>query len=128
MATESFVGRPLPSAIDLLTFAGWPTNDPSLAAQADAHLKWAAHAVWAYSSGRAFNAGGNEVMIDSQPGTVTVRPDVVGVILGAAARSLSNPTQARRVEAGSYSELPGSLTSFSLLEQQVLNRYRRRAA
>ena len=54
------------------------------------------------------------------------RSDVV--IVGAAARSLSNPTQDRRVEAGSFNSVPGSFAGWSLNELAVLRRYRRVAA
>jgi hypothetical protein len=73
-------------------------------------------------------APGGQLSIDVTPQAVSIAPELRSVILSAAARSLSNPTQARRIEIGSYSELPGSLASFSLLETLTLNRYRKRAA
>ena len=83
----------------------------ALSTQADAHVKAVAHQAWAYTTGRGFAAPGGQSAIDTNPGIVTVAPEIRTVILSAAARSLSNPTQARRIEAGTYNELPGSFAS-----------------
>lgn len=54
-----------------------------------------------------------------------VAEDLHAVIVMAAARLTGNPEQDRRVQFGDYSVTP--TTSWSLVEQAVLNRYRRRA-
>lgn len=73
--------------------------------------------VEAYTRGRHVDAAGE------------YRPGVEAVVLGVAARLLANPGQVQsRVQAGSYSVLKGqSFQGFTLTEQQVLNRYRKRA-
>lgn len=110
-----------PSALDVLAYMGWPQNDPPLAAQAETHRVAVWRQIVAYTRGRGMTAQG-------YPTPITVPEDMASVLLSATARSLANPTQTRRVEAGSFSELPGSLASFSLLETLTLNKYRRRAA
>ncbi|WP_036569857.1 hypothetical protein [Nocardioides sp. URHA0032] len=119
----------IPTGPDVLAWAGLPQNDVALSMQADKHVSAVAHMIWAYTNGKGFQSpGNNQLMIDNNPTVVIVAPEIRSVILSAAARSLSNPTQARRIEAGSYSELPGSLASWSLLETLTLNRFRRRTA
>jgi hypothetical protein len=118
----------IPTGLEVLAWAGLPQNDVALSARADKHALTVAHMVWAYTGGRGFEAPGGQLSIDTNPQVVTIAPEIRSVILSATARSLGNPTQARRIEAGSYSELPGSLASWSLLETLTLNKYRRRAA
>jgi hypothetical protein len=73
----------------------------------------------AYTRGRGFEKGSQNVW--------TCEEDLAAVIVPAAARSLNNPTQDRRIEAGSFSSVPGSFPGWSLAELGILNAYRRRA-
>lgn len=54
----------------------------------------------------------------------TVAEDLAGVIVSCSVRSLSNPEQVRRMEAGTFSALPGDPGSWSLREYEVLTDYR----
>jgi hypothetical protein len=107
----------LPTATDLLAFLGWEP-DAQITVQAEAHLKAVTAQVRGYTRGVGFGEAGSGFADE----------DVCAVVVSAAARSLSNPTQDRRAEAGSFNSAPGSLASFSLLETLVLDGYRRRAA
>lgn len=53
--------------------------------------------------------------------------DLAAVILTATARLVSNPAQLTREELDGYT-VTGSFSGFTLPEQMILNRYRRRAA
>ncbi len=106
----------LPTGQTVISFLGWP-SDPSLITQADQHAEHVAALAHAYTRGKGFSDDG-----------ATAEPALCKVIVSATARSLSNPSQARRTEAGAFSELPGSLASFSLLETIALDRYRVRMA
>jgi hypothetical protein len=105
---------PLPVGTDVIAFLGWPT-DAAINAQATQHVGMVTAAVRAYTRGRGFAITGQ------------VPEELAAVIVSATARSLSNPAQSRRIEAGSLTETPGSLASFSVLECLVLNGFRRRA-
>lgn len=50
------------------------------------------------------------------------------VIMSATGRLVLNPEQVRQYSAGEYSETPATLRGFTLAEQHVLNRYRKRWA
>lgn len=119
----------LPTAADVLAWAGLPVDDVRLASQATQHIRTIAAAVYAYTRGVGFSIPGSNTAetLDMTPGIADVAPSVRAVVMSAASRSLVNPTQSRRLEAGSYSELPGSAASFSLIETQMLNGLRRRA-
>jgi hypothetical protein len=54
-------------------------------------------------------------------------PDLRACILASAARTMINPTAARRIEAGTYNETP-SAPGWLLHERLVLDSYRRMAA
>lgn len=104
-----------PSGSDVLTYLGWPSN-ADLAAQADQHVQLVVALASNYTRQRGINV-------------VTGQCDwaVRAVVLAASARSLSNPSQSRRIEAGSYSELPASFAGWTLVERVVLDGYRRTA-
>lgn len=106
-----------PTAADVLAYLGW-TADADLTAQATTHVKSVALAARSYCRSRGWE----------QSGTAWTCPeDVREVIVSAAARSLSNPEQAREVSAGTFRAAPGSLWSWSLLERLVLDNYRLKA-
>lgn len=105
----------VPSGADVLTYLGWPSNE-DLAAQADQHVALVA----AMASNYTRNRG-----IDVVTGACSWA--LRAVVLAAAARSLSNPSQSRRIEAGSYSELPAAFSGWTLVERAVLDGYRKTA-
>jgi hypothetical protein len=109
---------PLPVAGDLLTFMGW-SPDAVVTAQATAHLNTAALAARTYTRGRGF--------VKDADNSWTLEEDIAAVIVSAAARSLNNPTQDKRIEAGSFNSVPGSFAGWSLAELGILHAYRRRA-
>lgn len=106
---------PVPIGADLLKFVGWPIT-PDLLAQASQHVAIVTAVVRSYTRGRGFAVGG--AVCDEA---------VSAVILSAGARSLDNPAQARRVEAGSYNAVPGSFAGFTLVETLLLNNFRKTA-
>lgn len=69
-----------------------------------------------YTRGKGFNRAG--------------RPNAAlrACIVSAGARLVMNPEQIRQYSSGNYSESPAILQGFSLIEQQTLNNYRKRAA
>ena len=89
-------------------------GDPTVVAQAEAHLPIVRTFVAAYVRDVGFVAG--------------VENDALAaVIVSASARLVLNPSQASRYAAGDYSESPGLLNGWTLPELAVLHRYRRRA-
>lgn len=110
---------PVPTGSDVLGHLGWST-DPDVTTQADQHVAQVALACRAYVRGRGWEKSPENVW--------TVAEDQAVVIISACARSLSNPDNSRRVEAGSYNAVPGSFEGWSLIESYVLNGYRKRAA
>ena len=89
-------------------------GDPTVVAQAEAHLPIVRTFVAAYVRDVGFTAG--------------VENDALGaVVVSACARLVTNPSQARQYAAGDYSESPGLLNGWTLPELAVLHRYRRRA-
>lgn len=90
--------------------------DESYQPQAEAHVRVVATFVHGYVRGRGFNSEG----LPTQ--------DLAVVIASAACRYLTNPTQAQREQVGSQSITHASLEGFTLAEQSVLHRYRRRTA
>lgn len=107
----------------MLAWLGW-VPDAELTAQAEKHVKSATLAARSYCR----SAGWEEVVISTSP-LVTewhCPEDVREVIISAAARSLSNPEQAREVSAGTFRSAPGSFWSWSLTEALILNGYRKR--
>lgn len=110
---------PAPVAEHVLGYLGW-SADALLTEQAGEHALQAAMLAKAYTRGRGFE-------VDPVTKMLMVEQDIASVIITYAARSLSNPTSAREIEAGAFRESPGSPWSFSLVETLVLNGYRRRA-
>jgi hypothetical protein len=117
MSTEVQVA--LPTATDVLSFLGW-SPDSETESQASAHVEHVARAARGYTRGRGF--------VKDESNAWTCSEDIAAIVLSATARSLSNPTQDKRVEAGVYNAVPGSFASFSVVESIVLRRYRKTAA
>lgn len=102
----------LPTATDLLGYLGWAETTRARA-QATAHLTSVTAVAKAYTRGKGFDASG-----------AFCADDIARVIISAAARSLPNPGQFYRIEAGSMNATPNRLEGFTLAEQAVLNNYR----
>lgn len=92
-------------------------DDFALVTLAGAHVPVVSAMVKAYTRGAGF---------DPMLGT----PDdaLVAVIVSCAARSVTNPEQARQVTVSDYSESPGLFAGWTLPELAILHTYRRRAA
>ena len=99
---------------DLVKWLGQDTADAALMAQAAQAVTMASAMTDAYCRGAHLKASGE------------TRPGVDAVILMASARMLANP-EGLKYATGvvSFSE---AFNGFTLAEQMVLNRYRRRAA
>ena len=108
---------PVPNGTAVISYLGWP-SDSTLVTQANAHAAQAATLVKAYTRGRGFGTGDDAGKVEE---------GIASVIVTYAARSLSNPTSARDIEAGAFKESPGSPWSFSLVESLVLQGHRRMA-
>lgn len=108
-------GGDMPTVEDLQKFTPEDAED---AEQAEIMLNSAVAMVDAYTRGRHVNRAGE------------LRPGVHAVILTTAARLLANPGQVSRGDtAGQFSTRRGpGFSGFTLAEQAVLNRYRKRAA
>lgn len=111
MAT-TYASAPTPA--DLEVWLGWGPFDDELAFQAQAHLDRARRVVKAYTRGRGF--------LGEQ-----VAEDIAEVIKSVAGRSMANPTDAVRIEAGKFNSMP-ALGQLSLADRLTLDEYRRKAA
>ena len=101
------------TALQVAQFLG-RAGDPTVVAQAEAHLPIVRTFVAAYVRDVGFVAG-------------LENDALAAVIVSATARLVANPTQARQYGVGDYSEHPGLLNGWTLPELAVLHRYRRRA-
>jgi hypothetical protein len=110
---------PIPGGAEVLVFLGWPV-EAHLVAQADVHAAQSATLARSYTRRRGF-----AMDEDSNP---TVEQDIAAVIVSSAARSLSNPSAAKNIEAGNFNEAPGSFYGWSLVELVILQGWRRMAA
>ncbi|MDH3025313.1 hypothetical protein QEN35_13045 [Gordonia alkanivorans] len=99
---------------DLVKWLGADTADTALLAQAAQAVTMAAAMTDAYCRGAHLKADGD------------TRPGVDAVVLMASARMLANP-EGLKYATGVVSFGEG-FSGFTLAEQMVLNRYRRRAA
>lgn len=104
----------LPTPAELLTHLGWSSSARN-SSLATAHLEHVTELARAYTRGRGFDGD-------------KVEASIRAVIIGAAARSVSNPSNAYRIEAGSVVATPARLEGFTLAEQTALNRFRVRVA
>lgn len=103
------------TATDLVKWLGQPTTDTDLMAQAAQAITMASAMIDAYCRGAHLKADG-----------ITTRPGVDAVVLMASARMLANP-EGLRYSTGVVS-FNDAFAGFTLAEQMVLNRYRKRAA
>lgn len=97
---------------DLLAFLG-QQSDSGLQAQAQRSITVASSVIGAYCRDRHLDGEGNP------------RPGIDDVVLTVAARLYANPEQIN-YDSGSVS-MRGGLAGFTLTEQAVLNRYRKKA-
>lgn len=102
-----------PSSAELLKHLGW-SSSPRNVDLATAHIGNVTELIWSYTRGRGFT--------DDAPRQVAT--DLRAVIVSASARSVSNPSNAFKVVAGTVESTPGRFEGFTLAEQAVLNRYR----
>ncbi|MFF0707455.1 hypothetical protein [Gordonia sputi] len=102
------------TATDLVKWLGQPTTDTDLTAQAAQAITMASAMIDAYCRGAHLKASG------------ATRPGVDAVVLMASARMLANP-EGLRYATGVVS-FNDAFNGFTLAEQMVLNRYRKRAA
>ncbi len=107
-------------AADVVTFMG-RTGDPGLEALAVIHVPVMAELVNAYVRGRGPTRNGLGL------GEFSFPADLRAVVITASARLLNNPAQLDSESADGYAAR-GAFSSFSLAEQAILHRYRRRAA
>ena len=108
----------LPKSADVLAHLGW-ANSARNVALVTAHLEHVTELARAYTRGRGFDEFGALALCD---------PSVRAVIIGACARSVANPANAYRIEAGSVVATPARFEGYSLAEQTALNRFRVRVA
>ena len=99
----------MPTAAELSDLLGYPVN----AAQAAAVIAIVTSMASAYTRGEGFT--------DGEP-----NDDVRAVILSAAARLVTNPSQVESESMGPFSRT-GGFTGWSTAELATLNRYRVRA-
>ena len=99
---------------DLVKWLGQDTTDTALMAQATQAITAASAMIDAYCRGAHLKASG------------ATRPGVDAVVLMASARMLANP-EGLKYATGVVS-FNDAFAGFTLAEQMVLNRYRRRAA
>lgn len=107
----------LPTGTQVLAAMGEPASDPLRVATAEALVGLVTTAARGYTRGRGF-----------EPLSHNVADDIAGVITTAAMRLFSNPTSARRIEAGNFSTVPGSFEGWTTSELSALRRYRRTSA
>lgn len=108
-----------PNYADVMKLMGEPLTDVVREDLTLSTLGLVTTAARAYTRGRGFRGeGAGEQVAD----------DIAGVLVTATARLMSNPTSARRVEAGNFSTVPGSFEGWSSAELAALNRYRRTCA
>ncbi|RBY85739.1 PKD domain-containing protein [Blastococcus sp. TF02A-30] len=107
-------------AADVVTFMG-REGDAGLEALAAVHVPIVAELVTAYVRGRGPTRNGLGL------GEFSFPADLRAVVVTASARLLANPAQLESESADGYAAR-GSFSSFSLAEQAVLHRYRRRVA
>lgn len=94
--------------------------DPATVALARGHVETVAAYAHAYTFGRGFTVDADGI---GEPAH-----DVARVIVAAAARLTTNPEQVSVYSAGDYSERPAVFTGWTIAEQGVLHRWRKRWA
>lgn len=104
----------MPTGQEVADFLG-RGSDTDLVSLASIHVVHVANLARAYTRGKGF--------VDGAP-----VDDIASVIVTATARLVTNPTLDKSESIGSYSVSAGSFYGWSLVEQSILNGYRRRAA
>ena len=107
---------PLPTGADLIKFLGWSSSARNLD-MCNTHVQHVAALAKAYTRGKGFSMVGLAEVV-AEP--------IAQVILSGAARSVSNPSAAFRIESGSVVATPGRFEGWNLAEQVTLNRFRTR--
>jgi hypothetical protein len=108
----------LPTATEVVNFIGWPASTPEESkASVEEAVTVAAMAAQAYTRGKGFDQY-----------APFCAPDIAAVITSTAARLASNPTNAKRIEVGSFNTLPGTFDGWTLAELAILHNYRRRTS
>lgn len=105
----------------VLAFMG-RTGDPVAEVTARQAVPLVSEMVAAYVRGNGAQRVGSRVI-----GAFDFTPDLRAVVITASARLINNPAQLESESADGYASR-GSFTSFSLAEQAILHRYRRRSA
>lgn len=100
-----------PTGADVLRYAGLPDDDPELQALAATHVTY-----WA-------TLAGQHVRDPEVAEASFFDPVIAQVVTSAAARSMSNPTNLRRMEAGTWNAAPAT-EGWSLVERTALDRLR----
>ena len=102
-------------AVRVAAHLGRPGDDATTD-QARAHVPIVTAFCHGYTRGNGFD-------VESDPAA-----DVAAVIVAATARLTANPEQVAMYSAADYSERPAVFTGWTIAEQFVLHRYRRRWA
>lgn len=109
-----FAEKPYPvTSDDVVGFLGDAGLDKRMVI---AHIEMARDLVEGYTRGEGFTEAGDPY------------GDVRRVIIGVAARSVTNPLGLQREQAGTQTVAYGRFEGFTLAEQKVLNRYRQMAS
>lgn len=104
----------VPTGADVLAYGGLPADDVELAALAATHVEyWRALAVH-HTRGHGFAPDASESFCDAA---------IRQVLISAALRSMMNPANARRIEAGTWNTAPAN-EGLSLAERLTLDRLR----
>lgn len=104
--------RELPTVAEVAAYLG-EAGDATVETLAATHLTHVVALARSRTRGRGFDGNGR------------CADDLAAVIVAATARQLGNPEQDRRMQFGDFSVLP--TTGWSLVEQAVLNRWRKTA-
>lgn len=107
----------LPTEAHVAAFLDWP---PDTVEQIAPHLASVTVLARSYTRGVGFSE-----LVD---GTRLCQEDVAAVIIGATARSVTNPEHVVRQEVGTWNAVPHRFEGWTLHEQHVLHAYRRRTA
>lgn len=112
---EALTPVDVPTGASLCAHLGWPADDPETLALCQRHVSHVTALAHSRCRGRGFS-------LRTEPAKVAA--DLSEVILSAAARSVADPTGARRIEVGAVVTSPTPFVGFTLAEQGVLKRYR----
>ena len=104
-----------PTAQDVAGFLG-QSNDPTVVALAGEHLPFVTATVKGYTRGQGFGVASGEPA-----------DDIALVIVASCARLVTNPALVRAETIGEYTVTHAAFLGWTLPEQAILNRYRKRA-